>query len=151
MITKYISKNSAVTDLKPSINRQSCFNDIRKHEFILADNFICLPIEGKNYLNISTKNITQLEAHSNYTLFYFVDGNTLLVSKTMKEYLGFLDEHFVRIHKKFVINLRYLSQFDLSEESCVLLKDGRKLSISRRKKKVFMEKTKDVFGEINFN
>jgi DNA-binding LytR/AlgR family response regulator len=114
----------------------------------ITANNICLPVCYKKSMNISTCDIIHLEGHSNYTLFYFANGKTLLVSRTMKEYIDNLDEHFVRIHKKFVINLRYLIQFDLKEEMSVLLKDGKRISISRRRKKEFLEKTRNVFGKM---
>jgi DNA-binding LytR/AlgR family response regulator len=114
----------------------------------LSVNNICLPVCYKKSMNISTSDIIHLEGHSNYTLFYFANGKTLLVSRTMKEYIDNLDEHFVRIHKKFVINLRYLIQFDLKEEMSVLLKDGKRIAISRRRKKEFLEKTRNVFGKM---
>lgn len=117
-----------------------------KRNFTLDVNNICLPVCYKKSMNIATSDIMHLEGHSNYTLFYFANGKTLLVSRTMKEYIDNLDEHFVRIHKKFVINLRYLIQFDLKEEMCVLLKDGKRITISRRRKKEFIEKTRNVFG-----
>lgn len=119
-----------------------------KSNFTLGVNSICLPVCYKKSMNISTSDIIHLEGHSNYTLFYFANGKTLLVSRTMKEYIDNLDDNFVRIHKKFVINLRYLIQFDLKEEMCVLLKDGKRISISRRRKKEFLEKTRSVFGKM---
>jgi two-component system, LytTR family, response regulator len=109
---------------------------------------ICLPVCYKKSMNFAKSDIIHLEGHSNYTLFYFVNGKTLLVSRTMKDYIDNLDDHFVRIHKKFVINLRYLIQFDLKEEMCVLLKDGRRIAISRRRKKEFLEKTRSIFGKM---
>ncbi len=129
-----------------SFLKNNYFNVIDKHDFKLNGNNICLPINCKNYMNISTIDIMQLEAHRNYTLFYFADGNTLLVAKTMKEYMNALDGNFVRIHNKFVINLRYLLRFELSDSMCVLLKDGKKLAISRRRKKEFVKKTENIFG-----
>jgi DNA-binding LytR/AlgR family response regulator len=128
--------------------QENYFKVIQKHDFIFDEKRICLPVDYKNQLNIYTKDIIQLEAHSNYTLFYFANGNTLMVSKTMKEYLIYLDDYFVRIHKKFVINLRYLTQFDLNKGMCVLLKDGKKRTISRRRKREFIEKTINVFGQM---
>lgn len=122
--------------------------EISNGKFPIQTNNICLPLCYKKSINIATSDIIHLEGHSNYTLFYFSNGKTLLVSKTMKDYIDNLDEHFVRIHKKFVINLRYLIQFDLKEEMSVLLKDGKRISISRRRKKEFLEKTRKVFGKM---
>lgn len=122
--------------------------EISNGKFPIQTNNICLPLCYKKSINIATSDIIHLEGHSNYTLFYFVNGKTLLVSKTMKDYLQNLDEHFIRIHKKFVINLRHIIQFDLKEEMTVLLKDGRRVAISRRRKKEFLAKTSVVFGKM---
>jgi DNA-binding LytR/AlgR family response regulator len=93
-----------------------------------------------------------LEAISNYTIFYLNNGKKLLVSRTMKVFLPKLDaEIFVRIHKSFVINLSYLSQLDVRDEMFVQLRDGSKISISRRKKKEFVEKTKKYFSKFGIN
>jgi DNA-binding LytR/AlgR family response regulator len=116
--------------------------------FNVGTHSICLPVCYKKSMNFAVSDIIHLEGHSNYTLFYFTNGKTLLVSRTMKEYIDSLDEHFIRIHKKFVINLRYLIQFDLKEEMCVLLKDGHRIAVSRRRKKEFLTKTRNVFGKM---
>jgi two-component system LytT family response regulator len=65
----------------------------------------------------------------------------------MKDFLAKLDaELFVRVHKSFAINLNYLTQFDVKEEMFVQLRDGKKITVSRRKKKAFLEKTKNYLG-----
>jgi two-component system, LytTR family, response regulator len=131
-----------------SIDNNFDYVDCVNGKLELSTGNICLPVCYKKSKNFAISDIIHLEGHSNYTLFYFVNGKTLLVSRTMKEYIDNLDEHFVRIHKKFVINLRYLIQFDLKEEMSVLLKDGRRIAISRRRKKEFLLKTRSVFGKI---
>lgn len=69
----------------------------------------------------------------------------------MKDFLAKLDtELFVRVHKSFAINLNYLIQFDVKEEMFVQLKDGKRISVSRRKKKDFLEKTKSYLGNLEF-
>lgn len=110
---------------------------------------ISLPISCKKTISVAWKDISHLEAISNYTMFYFNNGKKLLVSRTMKEFLAKLDaELFVRVHKSFAINLNYLIQFDVKEEMFVQLKDGKKISVSRRKKKDFLEKTKSYLGNL---
>lgn len=66
----------------------------------------------------------------------------------MKNYVDYLDEYFIRIHNKIIINLRYLYEYDLTDIQFVILKDGKKRFISRRRKKEFREKTVNIFGEI---
>jgi two-component system, LytTR family, response regulator len=109
---------------------------------------ITLPICYRQSKNYDFQDISYLEGHSNYTLFYFNNGTKLLVSKTMKEYEDQLNENFIRIHKKFVINMNHLIHFDLKAEMCVLLKNGKKLNISRRRKKEFVTKVRESFGQL---
>ncbi len=113
---------------------------------------VLLTISCKKNIEVDWKDISHLEAISNYTIFYLNNGKKLLVSRTMKVFLPKLDaEIFVRIHKSFVINLSYLSQFDVRDEMFVQLRDGSKISISRRKKKEFVEKTKKYFSKFGIN
>ena len=130
------------TDFKPYVVKE---NLPQKESSIL------LPISCKKTILVAWKDISHLEAISNYTMFYFNDGKKLLVSRTMKDFLAKLDaELFVRVHKSFAINLNYLTQFDVKEEMFVQLKDGKKISVSRRKKKDFLEKTKSFLGTLEF-
>ncbi|MEA5139770.1 LytR/AlgR family response regulator transcription factor [Arcicella rigui] len=113
---------------------------------------VLLTLSCKKNIEVDWKDISHLEAISNYTMFYLNNGKKLLVSRTMKVFLPKLDaEMFVRVHKSFVINLTYLSQFDVREEMFVQLRDGSKISISRRKKKEFVEKTKKYFSKFGIN
>ncbi|MDR6564301.1 MULTISPECIES: LytTR family DNA-binding domain-containing protein [Arcicella] len=119
-----------------------------KRENILSnESNIILSISCKKNIIVAWKDISHLEAIGNYTMFYFTDGKKLLVSRTMKVFLPKLDaEMFVRIHKSFTINLNYVSQFDIKEEMFVQLRDGSKISISRRKKKEFIDRVRKHFG-----
>lgn len=130
------------TDFKPYVAKE---NLSQKESSIL------LPISCKKTILVAWKDISHLEAISNYTMFYFNNGKKLLVSRTMKDFLAKLDDElFVRVHKSFAINLNYLIQFDVKEEMFVQLKDGKKISVSRRKKKDFLEKTKSFLGNLEF-
>ena len=64
----------------------------------------------------------------------------------MKDFLSKLDaEMFVRVHKSFAVNLNYIVQYDVKEDMYVELKGGAKISVSRRKKKDFLEKRRQYF------
>jgi two-component system, LytTR family, response regulator len=123
------------------------FNPFDIENLSLKEPSISLPISCKKTILVAWKDISHLEAISNYTMFYFNNGKKLLVSRTMKDFLAKSDGTlFVRVHKSFAINLNYLIQFDVKEEMFVQLKDGKKISVSRRKKKDFLEKTKNYLG-----
>jgi DNA-binding LytR/AlgR family response regulator len=124
--------------------RKEFIKPFGKENILLKEPSISLPISCKKTITVAWKDISHLEAISNYTMFYFNNGKKLLVSRTMKDFLAKLDaELFVRVHKSFAINLNYLIQFDVKEEMFVQLKDGKKISVSRRKKKDFLEKTRN--------
>lgn len=145
MVTALTNANSfGVSSFKRDFN--SC---VIKESLSLKDASISLPISCKKTILVAWKDISHLEAISNYTMFYFNNGKKLLVSRTMKDFLAKLDaELFVRVHKSFTINLNYIIQFDVKEEMFVQLKDGKKISVSRRKKKDFLEKTKSFLGNL---
>ena len=146
MVTTLTNVNSfAVTNFKRD------YNNFGSDSRLLKEPSILLPISCKKTISVAWKDISHLEAISNYTMFYFNNGKKLLVSRTMKDFLAKLDDElFVRIHKSFAINLNYLVQFDVKEEMYVQLKDGKKISVSRRKKKAFLEKTKNYLGNSLF-
>lgn len=143
----------------PSLTNNTYFIHNLSHDFsfrrdniLLKEPNIILSISCKKNIIVAWKDISHLEAIGNYTMFYFVDGKKLLVSRTMKVFLPKLDaEMFVRIHKSFTVNLNYISQFDVREEMFVQLRDGSKISISRRKKKDFIEKMRRYFGNIRMS
>lgn len=147
MITVLTNANQfGVAHLKRDFNSYTV-----KENSSTKESSISLPISCKKTILVAWKDISHLEAISNYTMFYFNNGKKLLVSRTMKDFLAKSDtELFVRVHKSFAINLSYLTQFDVKEEMFVQLTDGKKISVSRRKKKDFLEKTKRFLGNLEF-
>jgi two-component system, LytTR family, response regulator len=103
---------------------------------------LMLPIGQRNYLNVEPKEIVVLEGVGNYTLIHLRNGKKLLMSRTLKEYVDQLEKYsFMRIHKSFAINTNYILRYESNktEGMCVYLKDGPKVSVSRRKRKDFIE------------
>jgi len=65
----------------------------------------------------------------------------MLVSKTLGEYEDLLADHgFLRIHKSFLVNARYVTKVD--RDGLLLMKDGKQLTISKRKKEIVMSALK---------
>ncbi|WP_234734762.1 LytR/AlgR family response regulator transcription factor [Tellurirhabdus bombi] len=79
--------------------------------------------------------LSYLIGEGNYTWLHYPDGQRYLTSKTIKHYES-LYLHFIRIHKKVLINPAYIKEISLlpgSQAKAVVLKNGQKLSISRRR------------------
>ena len=88
---------------------------------------------------IEVDNIIRCESDNYYTNIYFKDGTNLLVSKTLKEMEQKLEEYdFVRTHKSHLVNMRCIMNF-IKDEMMVLLTDGTKVTVSKRKKERILE------------
>lgn len=88
---------------------------------------------------IEVDDIIRCESDNYYTIIYFRDGTSLLVSKTLKEMEQKLEEYdFVRTHKSHLVNMRCIMNF-IKDEMMVLLTDGVKVPVSKRKKEKILE------------
>ncbi len=73
-----------------------------------------------------------IEGRGNYTLFYCRDGAQLLTSKSLSFYMTLFPAHFVRVHKSYVVNTRFIQSND---RSLIYLTDGRCIPVSRRRQR----------------
>ncbi len=95
-------------------------------------NSIIIP-KGNRQVIIQTDQLVCMEGCGNYAFLYTSDGKRHLVSKTLKSYASLLDQlSFVRVHKSWIINLKYLQDFCQYERS-LKLQGGREIAISRRR------------------
>ena len=93
--------------------------------------------EGMIFLKVN--DIVRLQSESNYTLFYLTTKKKLLVAKTLKSFEEkLLPYNFLRIHQSNLINLAHMMEIDHGD-NFVLMSDGGKVEISKRKKKEFMD------------
>lgn len=81
---------------------------------------------------IDTTEIVRCEAESNYATIKCVDGNSYMVSKTLKALEEELrqTEKFVRIHKSHLVNIDFVNQRQVSKTQIVLT-NGEELPVSR--------------------
>lgn len=91
----------------------------------------------------NTDDIIRIEAQNNYSHFYFINRPKIIVSKTLKEFdVKLSARNFFRVHQSHLINLNYVEAVQSSNGDYVLLQQGHKVEISRRKKAEFMQKIK---------
>lgn len=87
--------------------------------------------------------ILRLEADRNYTVIHLVGKRPFVASKTLKHFEEMLDEFkFIRTHKSHLVNSTHIVQLS-NDHEYVLLSDGAKIEISRRKKE-------EVQQQLNF-
>lgn len=99
---------------------------------VSSPSFIKFP-DSRGFQYLKADSIIYLKSDSNYTYVYFTDGKSQLYSKTLKILNSFLpEEHFVRIHKSYVVNKRYISNIT---NLGLTIENNVSLPISRRFKK----------------
>ena len=88
---------------------------------------------------INVDDIIRCESDNYYTIIFFKDGTSLMVSKTLKEIDQKLEEYdFVRTHKSHLVNMRCIKNF-IKDEMMVLMTDDTKVPVSKRKKELILE------------
>lgn len=87
--------------------------------------------------------IAYLIADGSYTRIILRDGTRRMFSRrlgTMEKLLVL--EHFVRIHRSYLINLQYLERYLNQDGGCVVMRDGFSLPLSKSRKSQFFERLK---------
>ena len=88
---------------------------------------------------IDVDDIIRCESDNYYTIIFFKDGTSLMVSKTLKDMEQKLEEYdFVRTHKSHLVNMRCIMNF-IRDEMMVVMTDGTKVPVSKRKKEKILE------------
>jgi two-component system LytT family response regulator len=101
---------------------------------------------------INLNDIIRLSADNNYTEIYMQGGSKLVVSRTLKDFEDVLDpEIFFRIHKSHIINIEHLKEYINEYNGYVLMSDGVKIEISRRRSSHFMQFLAQAFKELKKN
>lgn len=141
----YLLKPVDSEDLVNAMNRLIEKKKQKEHQNELLQNFVynmkagdlkqlklaVHTAEGVYFLN--PYEIIRCEALSNYTKFYMQSGKHFITSRTLKEYNDLLTPYgFVRTHKSHLVNKAFVSYID--PEGFIILKDGNKVELSRRKK-----------------
>lgn len=99
---------------------------------------ISLSTSDKIHL-IDVDDIIRCESDNYYTIIFFKDGTSLMVSKTLKDMEQKLEEYdFVRTHKSHLVNMRCIMNF-IKDEMMVVMTDGTKVPVSKRKKEKILE------------
>jgi two-component system LytT family response regulator len=95
-------------------------------------------LDGIYFVNI--RDIVRFEAEDNYTHIYLKSGEKITASKTIKSYEELLQGlNFYRVHKRHVINLNYMRKFVKGDGGYLIMDDGIKIEVSRRRRPAFME------------
>lgn len=95
------------------------------------------PQQKEQFLTIKSKGITipvlqdsilYLKAKGPYAEIYFLDGNVYTTSQTLKDIQEKLNLHFIRTHKSYLINSKFIEGYNQKK---IFLKNNLCFNISR--------------------
>jgi len=89
---------------------------------------------------INIREIIRCESDINYTTFYLLNGEKLLVSRPLKEYSEMLEPMgFYRTHQSHLVNLDHILRYDKTDGGHLVLVDESIVPVSTRKKDELFE------------
>ena len=128
-VGRYVEKKEASQQQK--VLYDNLVENIHKKE--VKDFKIAVPSAAGFYF-FMIDDIVRLEADSSYTHIHLVNQRPFTASKTLKHFEEMLEEfNFIRTHKSHLINPRHITRLSSNNEF-VLLSDGSRVEVSRRKK-----------------
>ena len=142
----YLLKPVDPDELQTAVQRHLEKQEVKQQQKVLYDNLvdniskkevkdfkIAVPSSAGFYFFMIDE-IIRLEADSSYTHIHLVNKRPFTASKTLKHFEEMLEEfNFIRTHKSHLINPRHITRLSSNNEF-VLLSDGSKVEVSRRKK-----------------
>jgi len=94
--------------------------------------------EGVLFINII--DIIRLEADRSYCHIYLEDNEKILVSKPMGKMIKRMPkEQFIKVHLSHTVNVSKIKQYVNDEGGYILMDDGTKVPVSRRRKQEILK------------
>lgn len=89
---------------------------------------------SENIYVVDIEDIICVESDQNYSRFNLVDGESIFVSRTLKEYSIMLKGYaFYQVHQSYLVNFKHVKRYHRDQNIC-LMSDGSKIPVSYRKK-----------------
>ncbi|WP_203257999.1 LytR/AlgR family response regulator transcription factor [Hyunsoonleella ulvae] len=126
---------------------KSQYNIFRAHQLDDKHEQIVLP-HKEGYRIVNYKEILRLSGERNYTKIYFLNGEQLLVAKTLKEYEELLGSHnFFRVHQSNIINMNCVKGYINGRGGVIQLIDDTEVDLARSRKKEFLQLLESITNE----
>ncbi len=149
----YLLKPINYLDLQAAVQRYLRFkpdNSLQSRLDILNQSLrnhfdrISLP-SSDGLIIVDIREIIRIEAASNYSLVYLLNGDNIIVSKAVSQFEEILTGlNFMRIHNTHLINLNYVKKYTRGQGGMVTLSDGTHIAVSRSRKNDFLEALKGL-------
>lgn len=118
--------------LKPlnEITLQRCLLKYKKKYPPKVSEMICLK-SNKDYQYLNADEIAFLKADNNTTDFYMMDGSIIGAYKTLKTFEDALPDNFLRIHKSYIINSKFVSRIHYGKAVCLIKTPSFKIPFTK--------------------
>ncbi|RZK64883.1 MAG: response regulator transcription factor [Pedobacter sp.] len=94
----------------------------------------------KEIMYVKVSEILRCEAENNYTNFHLLNGEQVLVCKTLKEFSELLIPHnFIRSHQSHLVNIDCVKSYLKEDGGTLLLSNMEKIPISRQNRDMVKE------------
>ncbi|MBL7789251.1 MAG: response regulator transcription factor [Chitinophagales bacterium] len=146
----YILKPVNIIELKEAVKRAverisnnqvsdvSILNKVQDNNYQGIKRIVLNHFKGSELVDI--EDILYLEANQAYTSFVLVDEKKIICSKNLAEYEKMLfNKGFFRIHKSFMVNMKFVKSLDRKEGLEILLINDIRLPLSRTRKAGFID------------
>ncbi len=136
----YVTKPIDIEDFKNAVEKVLDKKQVSKSSEslkILKSNLhsktplkIAIPVlEGIEYIETAT--IVSLNADGRYTRIFFEDNRKIIVSRSLGEFNGLIDNNtFFKPHKSYIINLNHVSKY-IKKGSYLIMSDGSEVPLAR--------------------
>jgi two-component system LytT family response regulator len=151
-------KNNAVDYLLKPIDQADLLGAIRKVKTMLTGAGIAKELNYTNLLNnlhsqpkkitvnsrsgiesIDLPDIIYFESMSNYTQICLYDAQTVLSSKTLREFDQQVCAYgFMRVHNSYIVNLRKVSRY-IKEQETIVMVNEQKIPLAKSRRDAFFE------------
>ncbi|MCB0571188.1 MAG: response regulator transcription factor [Phaeodactylibacter sp.] len=96
-------------------------------------------LEGLHFVEVAE--IIYCQSEGSYTQLHFLDGESMLISKPIKDVTELLaPAGFLRVHNSYLINLSHIRKYIRGEGGEIVMKNGHHVPVARSKKAEFLER-----------
>lgn len=125
-------KSNVLDYIKKPLDTFELQKSILRFEEVVRDRntVICVKSYG-DYRFVEADEVVYLKADSNSTDMYTNSGNVVIAFKSMKHFESILPSQFVRIHKSYIVNMKYIARIYMSNNACYLKNSKTHLPFSQ--------------------
>ena len=145
----YLLKPINLNELQSAVGRAGKRLELKQHN-IRLENLIGL-LQKQQYKNehriglttlketrfVKTDEIIRCESSNNYTTFFLVNGEHIVVSRPIYEYEDLLADYgFIRCHQSYLINRIHVKSWIKEMGGYIVMVDNKQIPLSRNKKEI---------------